>query len=341
MIKITKKSKIFLWGPTPEVFSGGAEVINMLAAYLKERGVDAKMFSWDMETYFQPEYFKSRYDVNYASWKDIENSEDTIVIIPECMIENPDNMNCFLYQYTKVQFIVWWLSTSFTYKSLSYKTSKRLIMDNLKLMKNRSLHLCESEIAMRDLLYHGVENRMLFQHGTNDIFYNYPVTSKKEPVIIYNGMKPKTKEFVTNKIIPILGNTVEICEIRPVRWGDYMSKEELCDRFYDRAMVYIDFSGFEGRELMPREACLRDCILFLGNEGNAETFDDYPIDSYYKINRFDDPHQICDKILNAINNYEDHLKNFGFFKRKCIHEPMKWEWETSQLFGTLYKTNEK
>ena len=27
--------------------------------------------------------------------------------------------------------------------------------------------------------------------------------------------------------------------------------------------------------MMPREACLRDCVLFLGNEGNAETFANY------------------------------------------------------------------
>ena len=62
--------------------------------------------------------------------------------------------------------------------------------------------------------------------------------------------------------------------------------------------------------------------------------------NYYKINRFDDPAEICDKILNAVNNYDEHIKNFEFFKRKCLHEPMKWEWETSQLFGALYKTNE-
>ena len=42
MFKLTEKSKIYIWGTSPDVFAGGAEVINMLAAHLKERGVDAK-----------------------------------------------------------------------------------------------------------------------------------------------------------------------------------------------------------------------------------------------------------------------------------------------------------
>lgn len=340
MIKLTEKSKIYIWGPEPGVFSGGAEVINMLAAHLKERGVDAKMFNWDMEMYYQPDYYKERYDVNCASWTEIRNEEDYVIILPEVMIENPNNLNWFIHGLDKVQFIIWWLGTGFDYNDLSFKTSKRKMMTGLNLMKNRSLNLCESELAMRDLLYHGLENRMSFQHGTNKVFYEYPVTTQKQPVVIYNGLKTCTRDFVNEKILPILNGVVEFSEIRPTSWGDFMSKEELCDRFYDRATVYIDFCEFEGRELMPREACLRDCVLFLVNEGNASTFDDYPIDSYYKVNRDDDPVEICDKILNAVNNYDEHIKNFEFFKRKCLHEPMKWEWETSQLFGALYKTNE-
>ena len=108
-------------------------------------------------------------------------------------------------------------------------------------------------------------------------------------------------------------------------------------KFYDKAMIYLDFSGFEGREMMPREACLRDCVLFLGNEGNAETFDDYPIDDYYKINRYDDISILCNKIRDVLNNYDSHIQNFEFFKNKCLYEPMKWEWETTQLFGKLFK----
>ena len=43
MFKLTEKSKIYIWGPTPEVFSGGAEVINMLAAFLKSKGINANL----------------------------------------------------------------------------------------------------------------------------------------------------------------------------------------------------------------------------------------------------------------------------------------------------------
>ena len=335
MFKLTEKSKIYIWGTSPGVFAGGAEVINMLAAHLKERGVNAKMFNWDMEMYYQPDYYKARYDVNCASWTEIRNEEDYVIILPEVMIENPNNLSWFIHGLDKVQFIIWWLSTSFMYNNLSFKTSKRKMMAGLSLMKNRSLNLCESELAMRDLLYHGLENRMLFQHGTNKVFYEYPVTSTKQRAVMYNGCKQGTPEFV-EKLKPYMPD-VEFLEVKPTNWGEYISKEELCDRFYDKSMVYIDFSGFEGRELMPREACLRNCVVFLGNEGDAETFDDYPLDDYYKLNRYDNLEEVAAKIYDALDNYEKHLGNQWFFRNKCECEPMKWEWETTQLFGKLFK----
>lgn len=335
MIKLTEKSKIYIWGTSPGVFAGGAEVINMLAAHLKERGVDAKMFNWDMEMYYQPDYFKERYDVNCASWREIQNEEDYVIILPEVMIENPSNLNWFIHGLDKVQFIIWWLGTGFMYNNLSFKTSKRKIMAGLNLMKNRSLNLCESELAMRDLLYHGLENRMSFQHGTNKVFVEHPVTSTKQRAVMYNGCKQGTPEFV-ERLKPYMPD-VEFLEVKPTNWGEYISKEELCDRFYDKSMVYIDFSGFEGRELMPREACLRNCVVFLGNEGDAETFDDYPLDDYYKLNRYDNLEEVAAKIYDALDNYEKHLGNQWFFRNKCECEPMKWEWETTQLFGKLFK----
>ena len=335
MFKLTEKSKIYIWGTSPGVFAGGAEVINMLAAHLKERGVDAKMFNWDMEMYYQPDYYKARYDVNCASWTEIRNEEDYVIILPEVMIENPNNLNWFIHGLDKVQFIIWWLGTGFVYNDLSFKTSKRKIMAGLNLMKNRSLNLCESELAMRDLLYHGLENRMTFQHGTNKVFVEHPVTSTKQRAVMYNGCKQGTPEFV-EMLKPYMPD-VEFLEVKPMNWGEYISKEELCDRFYDKSMVYIDFSEFEGRELMPREACLRNCVVFLGNEGNAETFDDYPLDDYYKLNRYDNLEEVAAKIYDALDNYEKHLDNQWFFRNKCECEPMKWEWETTQLFGKLFK----
>lgn len=335
MFKLTEKSKIYIWGTSPDVFSGGAEVINMLAAHLKERGVDAKMFNWDMEMYYQPDYFKARYDVNCTSWTEIRNEEDYVIILPEVMIENPNNLSWFIHGLDKVQFIIWWLSTAFMYNNLSFKSSKRKMMAGLNLMKNRSLNLCESELAMRDLLYHGLENRMIFQHGTSKVFVEHPVTSTKQRAVMYNGCKQGTPEFV-ERLKPYMPD-VEFLEVKPTNWGEYISKEELCDRFYDKSMVYIDFSGFEGRELMPREACLRNCVVFLGNEGDAETFDDYPLDDYYKLNRYDNLEEVAAKIYDALDNYEKHLGNQWFFRNKCECEPMKWEWETTQLFGKLFK----
>ena len=181
MIKITKDSRLMIWGASKEVRSGGAEILNKLAAYLKSLGVNAKIFSWAMPVYEQPEYYKNLYDVNCGSWEEITDDENLIILIPEVMIENPDNVN-FFCSFKKTQFIIWWLSSAFDYTDMTKKNSKRLQLRQMRSIENRCLHLYENEVCARDLLYHGITTRMRLQHGVHPLFYSYPKQSKKKNI---------------------------------------------------------------------------------------------------------------------------------------------------------------
>jgi len=334
MFKITNESKIYIWGTSLEVRSGGAEVLNLLAATLKKLGVYAKMFSWDMEVYEQADYYKKLYNVDCCSWKEIKDNENTIIVLPECMIENPDNLNFFI-GFKEAQFIFWWLSSSFDYADLTKKTSKRIQFAKLKSIEDRSLHLYENEVCGRDILYYGINNRAKLQHGINDLYYTREKKVEKENIILYNAMKPETKHFVEDILIPITPD-IKYEAIRFRGPGAFYTKDEMCD-IYDKCKLYIDFCVFEGRELMPREACVRDCILFLGNEGNAATFDDYPIPEKYKLNKYDNPYKIADILRNTMFNYDENIKEFSFFKNKCMLEPVGWMFYIYNIFGPAIK----
>ena len=249
---------------------------------------------------------------------------------PELMFEGEDFVNSSM-NFKHAQIIVWWLGTGFDYADKSIKTSKRKVMDLMKRYRGRMLHLCESELAMRDLLYHGIEERCIFQHPVHSIFYNTPKLCDKTPTVFYNGLKGINKAFVEEQIIPRLPDI----NFETVSWSNaYKTKAEMCS-LYDKSKVYIDFCEFEGREMMPREACLRDCILLLNNRGNAATFDDYPLDDYYKINMYTNPDEIAEKIRYCVYNYDNLISDMSFIKNKFMFEPMKWEWEIENIFHPM------
>lgn len=336
MIKITKNSKLFIWGNSSNVISGGAEVLNMLGAKLKSLGVNCGLFNYgETEGYQQADFYKSLYNINCWSPLDIIDSEDTIVLLPDIMVEG-NFRNEFYRQTSNIQYMIWWLSTGFDYKDMTVKTSRRLQFNELKALKDRSLHLCESEMSMRDLLYHGLDNRVPFQHPVNNVFYKSKSDIKKENIVFYNGLKQYNADFIEKNIIPRLPNIT----FRKTSYDNLLSKEDLCKE-YDRAKVFIDFSYFEGREMMPREACLRDCIIFLPDTGNAGTFDDYPIPEYYKNSIYTDPDIICKKIENCVFNYENHIQDMSFMKNKFTLEPMKFEWEIRNVFAPMINESAK
>lgn len=327
-----------IWGPSQEVRSGGAEIINKFAAYMKSLGANAKMFSWDTLVYEQPEYYKNLYDVNCGSWKEIEDDKNCIIMIPEIMVEDKTTLN-FFCNYKHTQLIIWWLSSAFDYNDLTIKNSKRLQFSQLKSIEDHCLFLYENEVCARDLLYHGINNRMRLQHGVHPLFYSYPKQSEKKNKVIYNACKEINKVFV-DKIKKQLPD-IEFIEIAG-NANNYKGKEELIS-MYDEAKVYIDFNGFEGREMCPREAALRNCVLILGNAGNAETFDDYPIPSWYKVEYFTEEGitDTCNKIIECLNNYDEHLQDMNLFKRKCLLEPREWENLVYLIFGEMIPDENK
>ena len=254
-------------------------------------------------------------------------------------MEHPISHGYFC-NFKKAQIIIWWMSSSFQYNDLTMKTSKRKMFHRLKFLEERCLHLYEGESAGRDLLYHGITNRMRFSHGVHPLFYTQKPKVEKQDIVCYNPFKPANAEFI--KVIKAAMPDVKFVPIGPEEGNGYMTKEELID-VYDSAKVYVDFNEFEGREMCPREAALRDCVLLLNNEGCASTFDDYPIPNWNKIEKYGegDVDKICEKIRYCLDNYETCLQDMSLFKNKCLTEPAMWKLYVQTLFGPMIPEENK
>lgn len=57
-------------------------------------------------------------------------------------------------------------------------------------------------------------------------------------------------------------------------------------KILDESMVYIDFGNHPGKDRIPREAALRNCIVMTNKSGSAANDIDIPIPAEYKFSEF-------------------------------------------------------
>jgi len=322
-------NKVYIWAAGPDNLRGGPEVLCLLCQTLRSNGIDAKMFNLAYGINCVPVEFLNNYNlwVATASNEEVLNANDAVIVLPELLIQQEDNgLRGLLDTFRENKIFIWFLSTDFTG---IVNTTWGSIIETLKFYKNVT-YLCESRLAWDLLEFHGVrENKFMLQHSTHIAFRTLKKTAEKQDRVIYNGYKERTRLIAENYIIPNLISNIEVVGLLP---GTRLNKNEMCD-LLDSAKVYIDFCGFKGREMIPREAALRDCVLLLGNEGCASYFEDYPLPSLYKISDVTDTEDICSKIVHVVNHYEDCLNDMAFMKRKCSYEYNMFMCEVKNIFG--------
>lgn len=337
MITITENSKIRIWMPNPKLKSGGVEVLNMLGWYLNSLGVDVKSFNWGMPVYQQSDYYKAMYPFPGGSWEEVTNDDENLVIIfPEYFFMLCDGEDKTFHShapfiadtYKHAQIIIWWLSTA----NDNIEINCRRNFYNISQINN-ILHCCESHIVMRDLEHYGIHDITYLQHPVNSVFFNGGINFKTENRVCY-GLKTECRKYMEAEIIPRINRMRPDIIFDTVARGDFKTKNELCD-MYSKAKVYIDFSWFSGREMMPREAALQDDILILANRNCAAT-SDYPIKPEYKVN-MSNPDSICKLIIDCVDDYDTRIKDFRFFKNKCLHESDMFKAEVYSIFGPAIK----
>lgn len=290
-----------------------------------------------------------KYDIPVMSLDAIQDSKNNIVITPEIY-----EACSFIIKWNSIKKIIWFLSVDnfylsriLTVKSFKIKflflfnallnkfhltpveydlnvLDKLIPIKNDLAIKSATFYMTNSYRGVKWYSERGLLNiQQLSEYINPDFFKSHNYTSKKKQnIVLYNpkkGMKftqEIIKKSVNIKFIPIQN----------------MSREKVSN-LLSKAKVYIDFGNHPGKDRLPREAAISGCCIITGKRGSAGYYEDVSIENKYK---FDDNIEMIPNILSQIqsclNNYDENITHFEFYRRKIQNEHQLFIDEINNIF---------
>ncbi len=345
MISLQHHSKIYVYCPS-KVVTGGAELLHQLVHVLNINGKDAYIVYFDGGKEV-PEAYRN-YQIKIA--KTPEDEKDNVVVLYEGVFD-------FILRTKHAQTLLWWLSVdNLYYNSKKYlnlvdyfkwspkytlevfvyrvgyllmrKTS--LFKQNVSiryLSKNSNLNCYQSEYAQHFLVNKGFSEMLPLSDYINADFSvkEEDAPRVKEDMVLYN---PKKGFEHTSKLIKLAPH---------LNWVPLqgMNRQQLLEVF-QRSKLYIDFGFHPGKDRLPREAALNNCCIISGCFGSAKFFEDVAIYDDYKMDlNHTSYQQVVNKIEDILANYEQHLPNFAFYKKRIQNEEAEFVLQTKRIFGLI------
>lgn len=338
--------KVFVICPS-ETVTGGIELLHQLVDVLRCSGEDAYI-SYVGKNKTIPEAYK-KYNIQVSEIS--KDLSDAVIVLPEVYFY-------MLPKFKKANKIVlWWLSVDNFIKdscSLSFLFEKKFYNRKLypmlffsflkKIIKlfllrgdlfntisirkfrkyNNAVYACQSQYAVDFCNFYSLKPTYLLSDFINTDFENTK-NVKKSDVIIYNPKKGKrfTEKLIsTNKdltFIPIVN----------------MNREQVKDLMF-KAKVYIDYGNHPGKDRMPRESCLCNCLILTGKDGSAYNSKDIEIPDYYKDEAsVDNINLISEKIHSCLTNYDEKKPDFNNYHNKILNEKNDFSQQVQLLFNDL------
>ncbi len=349
-IRIYPNTKVYVVAPA-NTATGGPELLHQLVYHLrKDLGIDAYM-------YYVPSNYPDPVHPEYKLYnnpfvRDIEDTEENIVIVPEVAtgIE-------VLGTYFKIRKVIWWLSVDNFYLSLFFRSKRNLFIPRLinkisdmifkkrlidideyaykcisqneffyiSQIKQIDFHFAQSWYAVSHLKEKEISGSKIFYLSDylNSSFLNIKTNlAKKENIVAYN---PKKGLSFTRRIIKHASGIKFIPIIN-------MTRQKVIETL-QRAKVYIDFGNHPGKDRLPRESAILGCCVITGKRGAAKYFKDVPIPEEYK---FEDKEEniplIVDKIRDCFKNFNLHLRNFEKYRETIRNEQEKFIQDLKCIF---------
>lgn len=346
MISTTSNTKIFVYCPS-KVVTGGAELLHQLVHVLNTNGKDAYIVYFDGGKEV-PDAYKN-YHIKIAE-KPEDNKENAVVLY--------EGVFDFITHTKHAQKILWWLSVD----NLYYNSKKYLsLLDYFKwspkyavevfiyrvghlllrrksffhnnvsikyLSKNSHLNCYQSEYAQHFLVNNGFSQILPLSDYINKDFSinegeNHIIP--KENMVLYN---PKKGFEHTSKLIKLAPH---------INWVPLqgMNRQQLLEIF-QRSKLYIDFGFHPGKDRLPREAALNNCCIISGRFGSAKFFEDVAIFDEYKLDLAHTSYeQVVNKIEQVLADYNAHIPNFSFYKKRILKEEAEFSIQVKQIFGIV------
>jgi hypothetical protein len=293
--------------------TGGPELLHQLVHTINQNGGNANIVYFPFNKKFDIPSEYEKYHVKIVQNTTV--SSDSIVIIPEIATG-------FLKYYKTNRVFIWWLSVDNYFKAMPnniYQKIKFLVKKSIR-HQNSPLsldnmagveHLTQSYYAKEFLLAHGYQSEMLSDYLNDNHFINNMFLTDKVNIISYNPKKgyEYTKKLIEKfpeiKFIPIVNMT-----------ASQVSKLLM------KSKVYIDFGNHPGKDRIPREAAMADCVVITGRAGSAKNAIDIAVDSKYKLDTnshdFEDNFKLI--IDDVFCNFNDKLRDFSSYRDKIIDE---------------------
>ena len=308
------KTVVFI---APVWVTGGMENLCQFAHELKQQGLDVYMIcipfrdgagfrtvpnniickkningSWYLcglnEDHIPPVY-KLQYDLSYLN-HDVILDSSTLIVTHEGWID-------YLPFFENAKKMICWLSVGNVHCFDRSRTCKDLINKKCLYLMD-CFHTSQAPWVHKTLQSWGVSAWIL-----NDYISLWYILANKE-----------TKCTNTIAYYPTKGGDLARLFISKYLQYEYIKIAGLDNmgmiHALDQAMIYIDFGNFPGKDRIPREALLRDCIIFIHNAGCATDYESFPIDDYF---RFSD-----DDVINGTlqKKIDDAVCNYNKFYNK-------------------------
>lgn len=323
--------------------SGGVELAHQLVDYLRNKKQLAYIVYEETDGYISQDktITKEYSSYNIAVSTQIEDKDENVLVLPEMMFED-------ILKYKNIQIGCWWMSVDNRYsacyfwdtfrrtKSLSYKITllKRRFIEKKYKFKNtdkllkeqdyRITHFYQSHYAQHHLYNLGFSKILPLSDYINSQLTKRNRSEKKENIILYN---PKKGLDYTKEIIKTLPN------YKFVALEGF--ERRILNLYFDKSKLYIDFGNFPGKDRLPREAALHDCCVITGKNGAAFYYEDLPLEDKYKFDtNATNIINIANQIEYIINNYEEAIKDFAYYKNEILKEKDRFFSEIDNAFIT-------
>lgn len=287
----------------PKLVTGGPEALHQLCQALIQLNIDASMY-YINELYYEDinEYYIFNHDkdvqllytdeypnVKYIMYNEIIDAPDSIFIIPEIF-------HCELIQkyYPRSKKYLWWLS---------YDHCK---MSNIN-CSYINMHLFQSKYA-HDKVINFIKTKNLFLSDyTKQVFVNNYI-SKCSYI--------KNNKIAINHQKDIYTETLCIKYKIPYVLLKNMSCKEIIDTLKE-CKIYIDNGYHPGKDRIPREAALMNCIIITNTKGSANNEVDIPIQE--KVN-IDNEKELVELIFDIFNNYDKYYIKQQNYRDNILNE---------------------
>ena len=325
----------------PEARTGGPEALHQLAYIIRQNGGTAKLVYTGPGSYMAfnedrvvcvpgPESSLQRYFSAYAPVVPEQSRIDdkTLLVYPEIMALKPLDWPGKEFGARRA---VWWLSVASAFHS-----NKEMADDSFrdKYFKDESIiHFYQSAHSREFLRANNAANfHPLFDFTDQDFIHQSQISSdfipaeSRDSIITFFPRKGGhlAGQFAKSADWANLG-----VKFTPI---ENMSKNEVRQTLF-KTRIYIDFGQHPGKDRVPREAAIAGAIILLLRAGASKQFEDHPLDPKYIFNEEEIASgQLRDKVLDVIENSQEHYENQRIYRQKILLEREEFSHQVRSLF---------